>query len=106
MLTNRLEEARDLLRAQHHRQLLRLLGADDAIKRILPAERHAEEEAQRARYLVDVRPRQTKPGQVDLVGADLLHSKLIGRSIEKAAELRYRIDVGLLGCWREIANRH
>ncbi len=103
---NRLEKARDLLRAQHHRQLLRLLGADDAIKRLLPAERHPEEEAQRARHLVDVRPRQTKTGQMNLVGADLLHSKLIRGLIEKATELRDRIDVGLLSCWREIANRH
>jgi hypothetical protein len=55
---------------------------------------------------VDVRPRHAQAGQVDLVGADLFRPKLIGRSIEKAAELRHRVHIGFLGCWREIANRH
>jgi hypothetical protein len=57
---HRLQEADDLLAAEHHRQFLRLLGADDAIERLWPAQRHAEEEAQGARHLIDVRPRPAK----------------------------------------------
>ena len=41
-----LKETRDLLTAQHHRQLLRFLAGDDAIERIFAAERDAVEEAQ------------------------------------------------------------
>ena len=103
---HRLQEADNLLAAEHHRQLLRLLGADDAVERLWPAQRHAEEKAQRARHLVDVRPRPAKPGQVKLVGANLLDPQAIRRTTEKTAELGNRIDVGLLGCRREVANRH
>ena len=103
---DRLQEARDLLGAQHDRQLFRLLGTDDVSDRILPAERHAEEEAQGARHLVDVRPRQPEADQVDLVGANLSHTQLIRRPAKEATELRHGVDVGLLCRWREITNRH
>jgi hypothetical protein len=103
---HRLQETDDLLAAEHYRQLLRLLGADDAIERLRPAQRHAKEEAQRARHLVDMRPRPAKPGQVKLVGANLLDTQPIRRTVEKTAELGNPVDVGLLGCWREVANRH
>src|SRR5207302_1090405 len=89
-----------LLAAEHHRQFLRLLGADDAVERLGPAQRHAEEKAQRARHLVDVRPRPAKPGQVKLVGPNLLDPQPIRRAAEETAELGDRVDVGLLGCWR------
>src|ERR1700730_7397314 len=103
---HRLQEADDLLTAEHHRQLLRLLGADDAIERLWPAQRHTEEEAQGARHLIDVRPRPAKPGQVKLVGANLLDPQPIRRTAKKTAELGNRVDVGLLSCWRKVANRH
>jgi hypothetical protein len=54
----RLQEADDLLAAEHHRQFLRLLGADDAIERLWPAQRHAEEEAQGTRHLINPQKRK------------------------------------------------
>ena len=96
----------DLFAAEHYRQLLRLLGTDDAVECLGSAQRHAEKEPQGARYLVDVRPRPAKPGQVKLVGANLLDPQPIRRTAEETAELGDRVDVGLLGCWREVANRH
>ena len=82
-----LQEADDLLAAEHHRQLLRLLGADDPVERLRPTQRHAEEEPQCARHLVDVRPRPAEPGQVKLIGANLLDPQPIRRTAEKTAEL-------------------
>src|SRR5205085_7779312 len=70
------------------------------------AQRHAEEEAQRARHLVDMRPRPAEPCQVKLIGANLLDAQPIRRAVEEPAELGTRVNVGLLGCWREVANRH
>src|SRR5207237_9973645 len=43
-----------------------------------------------------------QPGQL----ANLLDLQPIRRTAEKTAELGNRVDVGLLGCWREVANRH
>jgi hypothetical protein len=51
------------------------------------AQRHAEEEAQCARHLVDVRPRPAEPGQVKLVGANLLDPQEIRRTAEKRLNL-------------------
>ena len=101
-----LQKADDLLPAEHHRQLFWLLGADDAVEGLGSAQRHAEKEPQRARNLVDVRPRPAEPGQVKLVGPNLLNTQPIRRAAEETAELGDRVDVGLLGCWREVANRH
>src|SRR5512133_602214 len=84
---HRLQKADDFLAAEHYWQLLRLLRADDAIERLWPAQRHAEEEAQRARHLVDVRPRPAKPGQVKLVGANLLDTQPIRRTAKKRLNL-------------------
>src|SRR5207248_404351 len=98
---DRLQKAHDLFAAEHYRQLLRLLGTDDAVECLGSAQRHAEKEPQRARNLVDVRPRPAKPGQVKLVGANLLDPQAVRRAAEKTAELGNRIDVGLLvarGC--------
>jgi hypothetical protein len=69
---DRLQKAHDLFAAEHYRQLLRLLGTDDAVECLGSIQRHPEKEAQGARYLVDVRPRPAEPGQVKLVGANLL----------------------------------
>src|SRR5436309_2503182 len=80
--------------------------ANDAIERRWPAQRHAKEEAQRARHLVDMRPRPAGPCQVKLRGANLLDAQPIRRATEETAELGNRVNVGLLGCWREVANRH
>jgi hypothetical protein len=50
-------------------------------------------------------PGHTKAGEVDLIGSDLLVAELIGGDTKETAELRDRVHVGLLGCWREVTNR-
>jgi hypothetical protein len=103
---NRLEEPHDLLGAQHHRQRLRLARSDNAFGGIAPAQGDAVEEAQRAHGLVDVRPRPLLRDQVQLVGPHVLRAQPIGRAAEMPAELGDRVDVGLLGRRREIADHH
>src|SRR6202011_5458688 len=52
-------------------------------------------------------PRQPRGDHLrKLVGANLLDTQPIRRTAKKTAELGNRVDVGLLGCWREVANRH
>src|SRR5438477_11887136 len=41
-----------------------------------------------------------------LVGANILGPQPMLRTAEETAELGHCVDVGLLGCWREVANRH
>jgi hypothetical protein len=53
---NRLQKPHDLVGAEHHRQLLRLTGGDDAFESLGPAQGDAVEEPQRTHDLVDVRP--------------------------------------------------
>ena len=103
---NRLQEPHDLVGAQHHRQLLRLAGSDDALERVGPAQRDAVEEPQGADGLVDMRPRSLLRDQVQLVGAHLLQPQPVRRAAEMPAELGDRIEVGLLRRRREIADHH
>src|SRR5205085_12280682 len=88
------------------RELLRFLAGDDPLKRLFLTERDAVEEPQCARHLIDVRPRVLLVDKFELVGADVLHAQPIRWTIEMPAELRDRVDVGLLRRAREIADRH
>src|SRR5258708_6914849 len=89
---NRVQKANDLLRAENRRKLLRLLARDDPLECFLVAEGNAVEEPQRTCGLVDVRPRPLLRDEVELVGADILHSELIRRPAEMPAKLCYRVD--------------
>jgi hypothetical protein len=69
-------------------------------------EGHAIQEAQRADGLVQRRPRHPAGHQVDLKGADILQIELLRRTAEEAAEFGDGVNVGSLGCRRQVANRH
>jgi hypothetical protein len=43
---------------------------------------------------------------VDLKGADILQIELLRRTAEEAAEFGDGVNVGSLGCRRQVANRH
>jgi hypothetical protein len=43
---------------------------------------------------------------MDLIGADLLRTEPVGRTIEVARKPRSLFDVRLLGCGREIPDPH
>src|SRR5215210_7028587 len=69
---NRFQKTDDLLGIEHRRKLLGLPAADDPRDGFSLPQRHAVEEAQGARDLVDVRPRALLGDQMELVGAHLL----------------------------------
>src|SRR5215210_2966522 len=69
---NRFQKTGDLLGIEHRRKLLGLPAADDPLNGFSLPQRHAVEEAQGARDLVDVRPRALLGDEVELVGAHLL----------------------------------
>src|SRR5439155_17210035 len=93
---DRFEKAHDLVGTQHHWQLLRLAPGDDALERLALAQRDAVEKPQRTSDLVNVRPRSLLRDQMKLVGAHVLQTKPIRRTVEMPAKLRDRVDVGLL----------
>ena len=103
---HRRKQARDLLGGEDRRQLLRRAAVDDPLRRLRPAERDAKEEPQSAGDLVDVRPGIAFGDEMQLVGADVLHAEPVRRTMEMSAEPRDRIEVGLLSCRREVADRH
>ena len=93
---NRLQEARDLLRRRNGRELVRLAAVDDPLERLLPAQRDAIEETQRASRLIYVRPRALLGDQMQLVRADILNTEPVRRFSKMAAEFSDRIDIRLL----------
>ena len=74
---NRIQKTGNLLTVEDRRKLLRLFAGDDALKRLLLAERDAVKEPQRTSHLVDVRPRVLLVDQMQLVSTDVLHAKSI-----------------------------
>jgi hypothetical protein len=101
-----LQEAHDLVGAQHDRQLARLACIADALRNGILAECHTVEKAQRTHDLIERRPGYPDRHQVDLEGADILQLETIGGPTEIPAQLRYRGKVGSLRRRRQIADRH
>jgi hypothetical protein len=103
---NRFQEARDLLRRQNGRELFRLAPVDDPRECLLPAQRDAVEEPQRASRLIYVRPGALLGDQMQLIRADILNTQPLRRFSKMAAELPDGVDVRLLRRLREVADRH
>ena len=82
----RLEQKRDLLRAQHERQLARLAHDRETAGEIRPVERHTEEEAQGRDRAVDARRADTGLGLVQLEAAHLLGRRRVGRAADEGRE--------------------
>ena len=100
------QKLRNLLGAQHQRQLARLVHKRQVSRRIGPIERYAEEEPQRRDRRVDGRRADAVLGQVQLKQTQVLMRSCVRGLPEKAGEVPNHTDVIALGLRREIANRH
>ena len=69
-----LQEAHNLVGAQHDRHLALLTRIGDAFRHRGLAERHALEEPQRADNLVQRRPRDPRRNQMNLEGVDIFQA--------------------------------
>jgi len=103
---NRLQEPHHLVGAEHHGKLAQFAGVSDPLRDRRFAERHAVEEAQGTDGLVQRRPRDALRSQMHLIGPNILQAEPIGRAAKILAELRDRVDVGLLCRRGQIADRH
>lgn len=74
-----IQEARDLVDAQRHRQLARLACIADALRNGILAERHIVEKVLRTHDLIECRPGYLDHHQVDLKDADILQLGTIRR---------------------------
>ena len=88
LVFDRVEEACHFLPAQHHGQLLLLAaGWDDVVEIPIPLESDLVEEADGGHRDADRTGRELPvPGQVNLVGSDVLRPKQLGRLVEMAGE--------------------
>jgi hypothetical protein len=103
---HRLQEAHDLVGAEHHRQLLRLSRIRNALRQLRLPERHAVEETKGANGLVQRRPRYSASDQMHLESADVLQIQLLGGASEEAAKLCNGMHIRSLCRRRQIADRH
>jgi len=104
---DRLEEVHHLLGAEDHRQLERLLGHRDLVRRPGPLERHLVQEAQGRDGNADAARRELAVfDEMNLVLADLLRAQLVRPAIEVTSERRDLLQVRLLRVLGEVANAH
>jgi hypothetical protein len=82
------------------------VAGHDAFERLGLPQHDAVKEPKRTDDLIHVRPGTLLADEVQLVGAHLLEMQPIRRRMKMPAELRDRVEVGLLRCWRKIADRH
>jgi hypothetical protein len=71
---DRLQEANDLVGAQHDRKLARLTRIRDALRHRGLTERHPIEEPQRTDDLIQRRPRNPRSNQMNLEDVDVLQA--------------------------------
>src|SRR6516165_1485296 len=67
---------------------------------------HTVEKPQRADDLVQRWPGYPRRNQMNLEGTDIFQVEAVRRTTKVPAQLRYRVEVGLLRRWRQIADRH
>ena len=102
----RIEQARHFLRAQHHRQLARLVDELRVLHDIGAPERDLEEEPQRRDGLVEGRNADAARRQMQLIAAHVLEARRVGRAAEERGEVLDPLHVVMLGLRRELADRH
>ena len=101
-----IEQPRHLLRAEHHRQLARLVNDMGVLDDLVALERDLEKEPQRRDGLIDGRHANAARRQMQLVAAHVLEARRIGRSPEERREVLDPLHVVMLGLRRELADRH
>jgi hypothetical protein len=81
-----IEQPRDFLGAEHHRQLARLVNDMAVLDDLVALERNPEKEPQRRDRLIDGRHANAARRQMELVAAHVLEARRIRRSPENAAK--------------------
>src|SRR3954447_19079241 len=102
----RIEQARHFFRAQHHRQLARLVNDVGVLDDLVALERNLEEEPQRRDGLVDSRHANAVRCQMQLVAPHVLKTRRFRRSPEEYREVLDPLHIVMLGLRRELADRH
>ena len=102
----RLQQARDLLGAQHDRQPPGLPDERHVDHDIGLAQRHHEEKPQRRQAVIDGWHARAARGQVQPIAAHVLGARLVRRSAKESAEVLDGADVAFLRPRRELADRH
>ena len=100
------QNALDLLGAQHRRQLLRLLHVPDLGRQIVAAQRDAEQEAHPGHDPVAVADARAALDEVQLEAAHLVGRRRIGRTPEPGGEPLAAGDVAALRVRVELARSH
>ena len=100
------ENAHDLLRAQHRRQLLRLLDVPDLGRQIVATQRDAEQEAHAGHDPIAVTDARTALDEIQLKSPHLVGRCRIGRAFEPGGEPLATVDVAALRVRVEFARSH
>ena len=101
------QEMHDLSRTEHDRQLERLLGHGNVVRRPGLLERHPVEKAQGGRRNADAAGLELPDlNEMDLVGANLLRSEFVRRSVKEFRVGADLLEIGQLRVLGEVANAH
>src|SRR3984893_8226149 len=100
------QQATCLVRAHHHRNLLRFTQVIDLGGKIQSPQRHAEQEPQPGHDLVAVTDAQAGLGQMQLEPAHVLGHSRFGRALEKLSEPLAAADMTPLRARTELARVH
>src|ERR1700681_2479034 len=92
-----IQKARHLLRAQHHRQLARLMDERGVLDDGGSLERDPEKEPQRRHGLIANWRAGAARGKMQLKAPDVLEARLVWRPSEKSCKVLDGADVALLG---------
>ena len=101
-----IQQAPDLLGAEHQRDLLRLGHVLDLIRHLRASQRHPEQEGDPGHRAIAGADADTLLGQMQLEETNVLGRCRIGRAAQKRRQLAAATDVGFLGARREVAQAH
>ena len=102
----RVQQAGDLVGAQHRRQLARMRHPDQPPREVGPVERVREEQPQRRDDAVHRRHGNASLALIDLEAAQILRRGRVGRAPQKRGEAPHVADVVALRLTREAAHVH
>jgi hypothetical protein len=102
----RLQQARNLLRAQHGRQPPGLPHEGQVDHDVGLAQRHHEQEPQRRQAVIDGWHARAARHQMQLIATHVLEARRVRRRAEKGAEVLDGADVAFLRPRGELADRH
>ena len=96
----RVEQPRHLLRAQHHRQLARLVDERRMFDDLVALEGDPEKEPQRRDGLIEGRHADAARREMQLISPHVLEARRVGRAAEEGGEVLDSLHVVMLGLRR------